>query len=332
MLQVKVMEGLDSREWDSFVETSNNGTLFHKLKFLTYHPQGRFSFYNLAFSKKDNLVAVLPGALSESIFKSPAGATFGSFATKDLSYLQYEELIDTFLAFMKQNGCRRIQLTPPMLPYMETQNELEKFVLSYRGFQPTQHLISSVVSLGDLKTKEDIMPALAQRFRGDVKKSNEAGLEIVFCDDFENFYPILVDNKKKLQATPTHSYEELCALKKLFPDAIKLIMAYTSDGGKPVAGMVFFLCNPRTALAFYISHYYEFRDYKAVSRLLYETLVWLKSHGYEYFDLGVSMDTLSQNPMEPSRNLIFFKEALGSKSFVRTTYQLDLEKNVSLKG
>lgn len=324
MLEANVIEERESREWDAFVDTSNNGTLFHKLKFLTYHPPERFSFCNLAFSKKGELVAVLPGAMVESVFKSPAGASFGSFATKDLSYAQYEELMDTFLTFMRQRGCQRIQLTPPLLPYLAKQDELEKFILSYKGFQCTQHLISSVVCLRGLKTTEDIMPSLAQRFRGDVKKSKEMGLKTSFCTDLESFYPILLDNKKKFNTTPTHSYEELCALQKLFPEAVKLVMAYTPDEGKPIAGIVFFLCNARTALAFYISHYYEFHDYKAVSRLLYETLVWLKDHGYQYFDLGVSMDTASANPMEPSRGLIFFKEAIGTRSFVRTTYQLDL--------
>ena len=33
--------------WDEFVESSNNGTLFHTRKFLNYHPEDRFLDHSL---------------------------------------------------------------------------------------------------------------------------------------------------------------------------------------------------------------------------------------------------------------------------------------------
>ncbi|MEJ2356253.1 MAG: hypothetical protein P8Y62_10240 [candidate division WOR-3 bacterium] len=57
--------------WDNFVEKSNNGTIFHKIQFLDYHPPDRFNFHHLIFHKQSNPIAVLPGLLNNGVFKHP---------------------------------------------------------------------------------------------------------------------------------------------------------------------------------------------------------------------------------------------------------------------
>ena len=44
----------DEKVWDAFVASSNNGTLFHTRKFLSYHPKDRFLDHSLVFEKKGN--------------------------------------------------------------------------------------------------------------------------------------------------------------------------------------------------------------------------------------------------------------------------------------
>src|SRR4051812_31086914 len=72
--------------WDRFVKTSMNGTVFHRQKFLRYHPEGRFDFHHLMFFRGEKLVAVLPGRLINNgkVYDSPAGASYGSFVTEDI--------------------------------------------------------------------------------------------------------------------------------------------------------------------------------------------------------------------------------------------------------
>lgn len=43
---------------------------------------------------------------------------------------------------------------------------------------------------------------------------------------YDEFYPILLDNKAIHNVTPTHPYEDLTKLKELLPDHIKLFMIY----------------------------------------------------------------------------------------------------------
>lgn len=322
VIKVKVLNNLSSDEWDNFVDNSNNGTIFHKLKFLQYHLQRRLGFLNLAFYENNNLIAVLPGSLEDGVFRSPAGASYGSFVTKYISFQKYEELIECFIKFAKQNKIKEIYLTPPPIIYMKDFNETEKFLLSYKHFQVKYHLITSAVNL-QVANKENIGDIVSKRLRGDIERSRKSKIVVKFCNDYESFYPILVENKKKFKASPTHSFEEIIKLKKLFPKNIKLLMAF-DNSRKPLAGILLFITNSKTVLTFYISQYYQYNNLKAVSRLIYEAALWAKKKGYGWLDFGVSMDTTSRNPMEPSRSLIFFKESMHTNLFLRTTYYLRL--------
>ena len=309
-------------EWDTFVLSSNNGTIFHQLKFLSYHHPEKFQFHHLAFYKDNTLVAVLPGALENGIFSSPMGASYGSFVTADSDFSDYEELIDSLLTYAQENAIKEIRLTPPPLIYMNRQNEIERFLLSYKGFEVEKHLITNVVNL-ESATVETLMDNLTSMARRNVKKADELGVTVRFSDDFDSFYPMLVENKQKFDVKPAHTLEELKKLKELFPDKIRLLAAYSADNTL-IGGIVLFVTNTKTLLAFYICHYFEYQEQRAVNKLLFEVLRFALENNYQYVDLGVSMNTAVSNPMEPSRSLIFFKEGIQSRGFLRTTYKKTL--------
>jgi hypothetical protein len=52
--------GISPDEWDNFVETSDNGTIFHKRRFLSYHPEGKFKDASLIFRKQNKLFSIFP--------------------------------------------------------------------------------------------------------------------------------------------------------------------------------------------------------------------------------------------------------------------------------
>jgi hypothetical protein len=67
---------------------SANGTLFHDLRFLRYHPADRFEFHHLVLRRKGKPIALLPGGLCRAadppMFSSPLGASIGGVAVADL--------------------------------------------------------------------------------------------------------------------------------------------------------------------------------------------------------------------------------------------------------
>lgn len=322
-MEVKELKITDTSVWDAFVDLANYATIFHKIKFLSYHPPSKFNFSYLAFYNKTKLIALLPGGIDSDVYKSPLGASYGSFATSTLSFNEYEELVDTFLEYM-QNKVNKISLTPPPIIYGREPNQLESFILVYKNFQIKEQLISHAVNLNIFASENDILNSVKKRFRNDVNKSLRKDLTIIENHDYSSFYKLLIENKRKFNAKPTHKLKELLTLSKLLPDSLKLFMAYNQDQ-TPIAGVLLFIVNKTTVLVFYICQDYSYQEMNAVSRLLYECVRWSKKNGYTWFDLGVSMDTFSTNPMEPSRNLIFFKEGLQAQSFLRTTYEYTYE-------
>ncbi|MBU0650186.1 peptidoglycan bridge formation glycyltransferase FemA/FemB family protein [Patescibacteria group bacterium] len=329
-ISVQIANSLQDSNWDQFVDRSNNGTIFHKLSFLQYHPQERFNFHNLAFYEGNKLVAVLPGCVTEDIYKSPAGASYGGFVTKNVGLETIEAVVDSFITYVKKCGIHEIFLTPAPRAYVKYPNELFEYVLRYKGFVEKYHLVSNITLITDLKARgtlnesdEEILNFLSSMHRRAVRKSFKEGVFVEINDNLDEFYPILIDNKKKFDTPPTHTLEEIKKLKLLFPNEIKLMLAYTPSR-IAVAGLLLFICNRRTVLTFYIAHYYKYQHYRAVNRLFYEALKWARNQNFSYLDLGVSMDTFSENPMEPSRKLIAFKEGINSRGMLRTCYHLHL--------
>ena len=45
--------------WEEFVISSNNGTIFHKRKFLSYHPPERFKDNSLLFINNNKIISVI---------------------------------------------------------------------------------------------------------------------------------------------------------------------------------------------------------------------------------------------------------------------------------
>ena len=72
-----------SKQWEACIGNSNNGTLFHRRKFLNYHPKDRFEDHSLMAYKKDKLLSVFPAAVKiengKRLLVSHPGASMGSF-------------------------------------------------------------------------------------------------------------------------------------------------------------------------------------------------------------------------------------------------------------
>ncbi len=317
-IEIVPYENNYATEWDNFIDGSNDGTIFHKIKFLEYHQKGKFNFHHLIFKKGSRIISVLPGGLSGGVFKSPVGASFGSFVTSNIALSEANEIIKLFVDYCKEHEIEEIFVTPPPVVYQKVINNSVEYAMLYNGFKYCSHLYSSVVDIRS--SKGNILNLFDKRARNDVSKARRKGVKIKISDNFNDFYPILLDNKEKFKVVPTHTLDELKRINELLPNSIKLFMAYVED--KPIGGILTFLTNSKTILDFYTAHYYDYRSYSPVIYLLYRILQWVLKNNYEYFDYGVSMNTSSSNPMEPSWNLIYFKESISAFGCLRNTLNL----------
>ncbi len=311
---VPYSEDLKDR-WDRFVLESNNGTIFHLQKFLDYHPKNRFNWHHLVFMEKKEIIAVLPGAAMGSTFESPIGASYGSLVTNVIEFSRALELVDAFSDYCREHSFERALLTPPPFIYQRVISQNIDYALAYRGFTYDKHYISHSIPLAAKDFLSDFQ-STARRYIH--KYLREKTLTVEMNEDFESFYPILLNNKARHGVKPTHSLEELFRLKKLLPENIVLFLVY--KGSKPIAGSLMFSCNNQVALCFYNMLLYEYEEYNPIHVVMYEVTKWAVEKGFSWIDIGVSQDTKAENPMTPSMNLIRFKEKFNSHGILRSTF------------
>jgi lipid II:glycine glycyltransferase (peptidoglycan interpeptide bridge formation enzyme) len=303
-------------KWDRFVENANNGTIFHKIQFLSYHPEDRFNFHHLIFQKQSNTVAVIPGMLNNGVFKSPAGASFGGIVMDDMSFKKTDAIVNKFLEYCRDQKIKEIYFTLPPITYLKEMNKNLEYVLLYNGFSYSNNMYTSVINLSRLgKTP---IKKFHQNARNAIRKGIKSNLEVKLSEDYEGFYPILLKNKEKFEVSVTHSLDELKKLNNLLPDTLKLFLVYKKE--VLLGGSLIFVCNERTLLAFYIALDYDYQKYRPINYLLYEIIKWGQQNGFKYLDLGVNQEESKNNPMEVNRGLISFKSSMGAQCFFRNQF------------
>jgi len=308
--------------WESFIDRSMNGTEFHRQKFMRYHPDGRFVFHHILFFSDERLVAVLPGGLRDGqIFESPLGASYGSFVTEDIRTQMALDIVTAFEKHIRDSGIKDVYLTAAPVVYQPVLTQTLDFALLYRGYAYQRHYISHVIDVQKPGDPFERFQSTARKHIRHVSRMKDVWIEESRPDTLRSmlheFYPILIENKAKYNAKPTHNLEELLRIQELLPDFMKLFLVRVGD--EPIAGSLLFLANDRVALIFYHMLRYAFDNLKPIYLLMDKVTRWAKESGYHFVDIGVSQDTSDENPMTPALSLIHFKEKFDSRGVLRST-------------
>jgi hypothetical protein len=320
-MQVAEYEKKYLEEWENFVSSSNNGTIFHSRKFLSYHSPDKFKDNSLIFLEDKKITALMPAADIERDGKktlwSHIGASYGGFVYKEsLSVRQAFDLTESLIDYALRNKFERIVVTNVPLVYQNRYNQYIDFAFSRNGFEYTKREVTSVITLN--VDEDNVMKLLKPEARTSVRRAEKLGVVVKKSNDFEEYYSILQSNlAMRHHVQPAHTLEELKMLKELYPQKIQLYGAYVE--GKMVAGVVNFYCNDNVVLVFYISHNPEFQQYRAVNLLFYTIIKDAISRGLGFLDFG-----LFTVNMDPNWGLGKFKESFGARGILRDTYFLDL--------
>jgi lipid II:glycine glycyltransferase (peptidoglycan interpeptide bridge formation enzyme) len=313
--------GVSTGEWESFVDSSDNGTIFHTRLFLSYHPKDRFEDASLVVKKDNQILALFPAVVIKrdglKILSSHSGASYGGFAYKqNLNLKEAFELVESLLNYAKDLKCDRIQLTPPPMIYQTKYSNYIDFALVKNNFGYLKREVSSVVQLD--VPKDELLSTYRAEARTAVKKAIKQGVEIAECERFADYYEILKKNlKMRHNVDPTHTLDELLKLKRMFPGKISLWGAFL--GEKLIAGVCNFSANKGVVLAFYISHDEDYQEYRAVNLLFYEIMKRYKDEGFKFLDFGI----FTVN-MDPNWGLGRFKENFGARGIFRDTFYKDI--------
>lgn len=255
----------------------------------------------------------------EKTLFSHRGASFGGLVYEECSIQDAIDWVQALKNYARQQDFRRIMLTLPPQQYNRTASNYLEFALVQAGFRYQKRELTAIVELPNttLDTGEpDIFQLFKPEARTATRKARKMGVEIHTSQDFAAYYEILSHNlMMRHNATPTHTLQELEYLAAAFPSEITLHAAYLD--GRMIAGVVNFIVNPRTVIAFYISDNKEFQEVRALNLLFYEIFAYYAAHGIKWYDFG----TFTLN-MEPNLGLGRFKESFGAHGVFRDTLEI----------
>jgi len=303
-------------EWDDFIDISINGTVFQKQKFLQYHINRQFINHSLMFYKKNALIAVFTAsAVGNTLFSHP-GASFGGIVYSKTSLSDLIEVLDLIENYARKNDFNNITIIPTPFTYNNGDESL-LYALKWKGFEEKEQYYSSIIPIkNNINTQlEDIIRNKSRSKKYYDSIINENNLELVWVDNFDQFYPILENNKKKYNSKPTHSLDELNRIQSLMPNMIKLLVV--KKNGIEIGGNMIFIANPNVGIIFYNMINYEFSNMQISTIQILESIKWAKEHNIKYLDFGVSHEAGTEHPLTPKISLIKFKEEFGGIGSLR---------------
>ena len=319
MITIKRYIEKNSSSWDRFINTSNNGTIFHLRKFINYHPNNRFKDHSLEFYKKNTLLCVFPAAEltqgSARLLVSHPGTSFGSFVfLENFSIHDSFKVVEMLLEYSKGKHFDGIKITlPPIFYYNRISNYID-FSLLKNGFSYIKREVTSTLYLES--KKDNILNNFRPSHARAVKKAIEIGVDIQISNDVKEFYKILKENLKiRHGVSPTHSIDELYNLIDLFPNSINIFSAYYKN--EMIAGILNIKVKDDVSLAFYISHKEKYQDLRPLNLLFYSVFKWAIKEKIKVYDFGIF--TIGG---EPNMGLGRFKENFGASGIFRDTLQI----------
>jgi hypothetical protein len=315
-ITVEPLAAGEEDQWIEFLAASGNGTLFHDLRFLAYHPPKRFDFRHLVMRRRGTIIALLPGGIVESdgerLFVSPVGASVGGPVISPKldggGTLALVEALQSYAVTERWDGVRII-LAPPI--YDQQPSQTLSFALFTRGFQLENRWLCHAIPLEgspDERYKKLFRQSQASRVRAQLRKGVsiiEGGIDIL-----DAFLSVFGDTYNKHRIKPTHTPDEIGDLLQRLPDRVRIHLAILGD--LPVAGILTFLLNSYVAYTFYICISTEYAR-ESGSVVAFAGLIdRLARQGYRWIDLGPSAQRSRFND-----GVAFFKEGLGAIGYCR---------------
>lgn len=300
-------------EWNTFVSKSKNATFLFDRRYMDYHAD-RFEDYSLMVYYKSELYALLPANRVADTLYSHQGLTYGGLLmTSDSKTAVVRDAFVAMNNFLRQEGISRVIYKPIPWIYASLPSEEDLFALN--------NVCKAQVSSRDVATVVMLSHRLplSELRRRCVKKAWKAGVEIHEAQDCSVFWPLLEANlKRRYNARPVHSLEEITLLKSRFPQQIRLFVA--CKDGRVIGGTLLYIC-ARTIKTQYISANEEGRRVGALDLLFTTLLDKCSENGMEYFDFGTS-----NRPENDDLNdsLIFQKEGFGGRAVCYDTYEYSL--------
>jgi len=313
MLTASFYTSDQSFAWDNFVRKSRNATFLHLRGYMEYHRDRFIDGSLLLHDEKGRLVALLPANITGDKAVSHGGLTYGGLLLDSKAdVMVVRDAFKAIRKFYHGHGVTEFMYKAVPTIYDRLPSQEDRYVLFLEGATTSVVNISSAVDLS-VENKYN------ENTRRNIRKAIKEGVVIDESDDLESFYQILSELlATRFDTSPVHTLAELRHLAVLFPENIRLMMAYRH--GNPVAGTLLYISETVTHTQ-YIAANDEGKACDALSLLFDSAINSSRINGKRYFDFG----TCNENGGRYlNTGLIRQKNGFGGRGVIYPTYTLKI--------
>lgn len=308
MIEIRKYTQEQACEWNSFVAKSKNGTFLFNRNYMDYH-SSRFMDNSLLVYYNDKLYTVLPANRVGDVLYSHQGLTYGGFImSASVTALNMVRIFEQLNGYLRNNGISKVVYKPMPFIYHLIPAEEDLYALFKLNATIVERHISSTIY------QNNRIGFSRLRKRG-INKAINNNIVVSESENYADFWKILTENlKEKHHAKPVHSLDEIFYLRSLFPDNIKLYVAYKDD--VLLAGVVAYITSQVIHLQYCSANLLGKK--LGVLDLIYDYLINTKYVDMLFFDFGRSTEPDSCLLNE---GLIFQKEGFGARGVMYDVYE-----------
>ena len=315
MMNIRKYTADDKALWNTFVESSKNGTFLHKRDYMEYHSD-RFEDHSLLFlSEKNKVVALLPANIKDDILYSHQGLTYGGLILSAVTSLNdVMEMFDILKAYMSDNGISSLLYTQLPSIYHRCPSDEDDYALWRYGAVMEVCNIATTVPL-----HTPLLPKVEKCRRRRLREAEQYGFSICEDSSLSDFWPVLEESLKAHHNTsPIHTLEEIELLQSRFPENIRCYIAQRPDGTN-AGGVVLYITDEvvhvqygHASLQGYEEHVMEY--------IYFHLLEKYRNDGHtQYLDFGTSNE---QAGRYLNAGLVAQKEGFGGRSIAYRQFRL----------
>lgn len=314
MFEIRRYTPTDQQAWDRYVDSARNATFLFKRGYMDYHAD-RFSDHSLMFYIGHHLHSLLPAHEVGDTLYSHFGLTYGGLIMNvDVTTADVITLFQELNEYLRAAGFRRVIYRPIPWIYHQVPAEEDLYAIFWhcQARLTLRNIGTTIIHPRQTTWRKD--------HRRRLRNAHDANIRVERDDSLEAFWPLLEENlKKRFDAQPVHTLQEIMLLKSRFPNNIIQYNAY--QGNEIVGGITFYL-TPQVLHGQYSSTNDMGRQTGAMEAI-YEQVILHDYPDIPYLDFGSSTE---QQGSVINQGLIAHKEGYGGRAVCYDTYEWEVER------
>ena len=313
MFEIRRYTEADKAAWDRYVDSARNATFLFKRGYMDYHAD-RFKDHSLLFYVGHHLHSLLPAHEVGDTLYSHYGLTYGGLIMDiNVTIADTVKLFQELNEYLRAAGFRRVVYRPVPWIYHQVPAEEDLYAIFWHC-----HARLALRNVGTTIIHPQQTP-WRKDHRRRLKNAQEADIRVVRDDSLEAFWPLLEENlKKRFDAQPVHTLQEILLLKSRFPDNIIQYNAYQGD---QIVGGITFYVTPQVLHGQY-SGTNDIGKQTGAMEAIYHQVILQDYPNIPYLDFGSSTEEQGSIINE---GLIAHKEGYGGRAVCYDTYEWDIQ-------